>query len=122
MITESAEPAASLARYGEVVGSALRRRLAGSTDSAYLSRPLLDYPARPGKALRPSLCLATCEAFGGAVDDALPSAAAIELFHNAFLVHDDIEDESVMRRGQPTLHRRYGTPLALNAPAYWTMS
>ncbi len=40
---------------------------------------------------------------------------AIELLHNAFLVHDDIEDASLLRRGEPTLHRRYGTPLALNA-------
>ena len=47
--------------------------------------------------------------------DALPSAVAIELLHNAFLVHDDIEDASLLRRGEPTLHRRYGTPLALNA-------
>ena len=40
---------------------------------------------------------------------------AIELLHNAFLVHDDIEDSSLLRRGEPTLHLRYGTPLALNA-------
>ena len=74
-----------------------------------------DYPTRGGKALRPSICLATCEAFGGSLDDALPSAVAIELLHNAFLVHDDIEDASLLRRGEPTLHLRYGTPLALNA-------
>ena len=74
-----------------------------------------DYPSRRGKALRPSMCLATCEAFGGPLGDALPSAVAIELLHNAFLVHDDIEDASLLRRGEPTLHRRYGTPLALNA-------
>jgi geranylgeranyl diphosphate synthase type II len=47
--------------------------------------------------------------------DALPSAVTIELLHNAFLVHDDIEDASLLRRGEPTLHLRYGIPLALNA-------
>ena len=48
-------------------------------------------------------------------DDALAAAAAIELAHSAFLVHDDIQDGSDWRRGQPTLHRRVGVPLALNA-------
>lgn len=75
---------------------------------------VLDYPLRLGKAFRPSLCIATCRALGGRVQDVLRTAAVIELFHNAFLVHDDIEDESLMRRGQPTLHRDYGVPIAIN--------
>lgn len=74
-----------------------------------------DYPARGGKAIRPALCLAACRAFGGDTADALPSAAAIEMLHNAFLVHDDIEDESTRRRGGPTLHTSAGVPLAINA-------
>jgi geranylgeranyl diphosphate synthase type II len=45
----------------------------------------------------------------------VPSAAAIELLHTAFLVHDDVEDDSDLRRGEPTLHRRYGRGLAINA-------
>ncbi len=109
------EPAAGLARYGAIVADDLRRRFATVAQQPYLAAPMSDYPTRGGKALRPSLCLATCEAFGGPLDDALPSAVAIELLHNAFLVHDDIEDASVLRRGEPTLHRRYGMPLALNA-------
>jgi geranylgeranyl pyrophosphate synthase len=71
--------------------------------------------SREGKGIRPALCLATCRAFGGDEAHALPSAAAIELLHNAFLVHDDIEDESEYRRDRPTLHRQYGVPLAVNA-------
>ena len=70
--------------------------------------------SREGKGVRPALCLATCRAFGGQQQQALPSAAALELLHNAFLVHDDIEDESEYRRDQPTLHRQYGIPLAVN--------
>ena len=46
--------------------------------------------------------------------DGLDLAAALELLHNAYLVHDDIEDESLMRRGRPTLHRTIGIPLAVN--------
>jgi geranylgeranyl diphosphate synthase type II len=115
VLTTAQEPAVSLARYGSVVADILRQRFATEVDDPYLAAPMSDYPTRAGKALRPSLCLATCEAFGGSLDNALPSAVAIELLHNAFLVHDDIEDESLLRRGEPTLHRRYGTPLALNA-------
>ena len=65
--------------------------------------------------LRPSLCLATARAFGATEDDALLSAVAIELLHNAILIHDDIEDASEQRRGRPTLHALHGVPLALNA-------
>ena len=72
-------------------------------------------PRRAGKGLRAALCLAACSAHGGLEDDALAAAAAIELAHSAFLVHDDIQDGSDWRRGQPTLHRRVGVPLALNA-------
>lgn len=75
---------------------------------------VLDYPLRAGKAFRPSLCIAACRALGGRLEDALRTAAVLELFHNAFLVHDDIEDGSQMRRGQPTLHRDYGVPIAIN--------
>ena len=73
------------------------------------------YPSRVGKGIRSSLCVATCRAFGGSTEEAMPSAAAIELLHNAFLVHDDIEDGSWSRRGEPTLHRQHGVPLAVNA-------
>ena len=114
-MTTLTDPATGLARYGDIVADNLRRRFAAVDLGPYLAGPMHDYPTRSGKALRPSICLATCEAFGGPVDDALPSAVAIELLHNAFLVHDDIEDSSLLRRGGPTLHLRYGTPLALNA-------
>lgn len=85
----------------------------GATD--YLVDPALEYLGRRGKGLRPALCLATCEAFGGGVEEAMPTAAALELLHTAFLVHDDVEDESELRRGEPTLHRTYGRALAINA-------
>jgi geranylgeranyl diphosphate synthase type II len=74
-----------------------------------------DHLARPGKGIRPALCLATCRAYGGHTDDALGAAAAIELLHNAFLVHDDICDSALQRRGRPAMHVRHGVPLALNA-------
>ena len=75
---------------------------------------ILDYPLRDGKALRPTLSIAMCRALGGDVEAVLPTAATLELYHNAFLVHDDIEDDSLMRRGRPTLHVDHGVPIAVN--------
>ena len=74
-----------------------------------------EYPARGGKGLRPTLCIATCGAFGGNGEDAVRIATAVEMFHNAFLIHDDIEDESINRRGKRCLHTEHGIPLAVNA-------
>ncbi|MFT3772737.1 MAG: polyprenyl synthetase family protein [Minicystis sp.] len=73
-----------------------------------------DYPLRRAKALRPALCVATCRALGGAMEAVLPSAAALELYHNAFLIHDDVEDGSWVRRDEPTLHIKHGVPIAVN--------
>ncbi len=75
---------------------------------------MLEYPLRSAKALRPSLCIASCRALGGSLESVLRSAAIIELYHNAFLIHDDVEDGSDLRRGRPTLHRSHGIPVAVN--------
>jgi geranylgeranyl diphosphate synthase type II len=75
---------------------------------------ILDYPLRGGKALRPALSIATCLGLGGHLEAVLPTAATLELYHNAFLIHDDIEDESHWRRGKPTLHIDHGVPIAVN--------
>src|SRR5438105_192315 len=89
----------ALVEYRDAANTMMTDVLAVRRFGPELSRRLADYPLRAGKGLRPALCLATCGAFGGRTDDALPSAVALELFHNAFLVHDDVEDESVHRRG-----------------------
>ena len=74
-----------------------------------------DYPSRSGKGLRPGLLLIFNRAFGGSDEIALNTAAALELFQNWIVIHDDIEDQSDLRRGLPALHVKYGIPLALNA-------
>ncbi|MCK6590579.1 MAG: polyprenyl synthetase family protein [Polyangiaceae bacterium] len=73
------------------------------------------YPRRGGRAMRPSLCLAAARTFGAPLTAALHTAVSIELLHNAALIHDDIQDESELRRGKPTLHETEGIPMALNA-------
>lgn len=83
--------------------------------SRWLYGPMREYPSRPGKALRPALCLTASRAFGAEPDALLGIAVAIELLHNAFLVHDDIADGSEMRRGRPTLAATHGMAAALNA-------
>jgi geranylgeranyl diphosphate synthase type I len=77
-------------------------------------KPMEELLGRGGKRLRPILCLLSCELVGGEKQSALPTAIAIEFFHNFTLIHDDIQDGSILRRGQPTLHIGYGTPLAIN--------
>ncbi len=79
-----------------------------------LYRLLADYPFREGKGLRPAICFAACRAAGGRTEQAITSAAALELFHNAFLVHDDVEDGSRFRRGRVTLFEAEGVPVAVN--------
>ena len=92
----------------------LREDLPRKEPSRYLYHLVRDFVVQPSKGVRPALCLATCRAYGGSTDAALPSAAGLELLHNAFLVHDDLEDDSLSRRGQTTMHRRVGIPLAVN--------
>lgn len=62
-----------------------------------------------GKRMRPIMLLMAYELFGDEVEQALPAAYAIEIFHNFSLVHDDIMDEAPLRRKQATVHSKYGT-------------
>ena len=68
-----------------------------------------------GKMLRPALTLISCEAVGGNKEDALKTAAAIELIHTFSLIHDDIMDDDDMRRGMPSVHKVWDEPLAILA-------
>ncbi|MCB9282376.1 MAG: polyprenyl synthetase family protein [Lewinellaceae bacterium] len=61
-----------------------------------------------GKRIRPVLTLMGAYLFGDRIREALPAALAMEIFHNFSLVHDDIMDEAPLRRGQPTVHSRFG--------------
>jgi geranylgeranyl diphosphate synthase, type II len=106
---------ADLANYAAVTDEAMRAYLPATEPRQHLWDLVDEYPRRGGKAIRPALCLATAVAFGAELEEALPSAVALELLHNAFLIHDDIQDASRLRRGLPTLHAQYGVPLALNA-------
>src|SRR5215469_12850139 len=111
-----------LREYGAIVHDELRHYLPQREPRRFLYDLVADYPQRGGKMMRPSLCISTARAYGASLEEALGSAIAIELMHNALLVHDDIEDESEERRGRPTLHRLHGVPLALNAGDMLTLA
>jgi geranylgeranyl diphosphate synthase type I len=67
-----------------------------------------------GKRIRPLLVLFTASACGGNWQNALPAAASVELIHNFSLIHDDIEDNSPLRRGRETVWKKWGIPQAVN--------
>ena len=82
---------------------------------SYLYAPVLKYSENGGKRHRPLICFAACVAVGGDVRMAVSAAAAIEHFHTAALIHDDIADEATLRRGEPCLHLTEGLGIAINA-------
>jgi len=95
----------------------LRELLAG--DGSQAAELALAWMARVGKRWRPFLVACVHEALAGGKDGERPAglrkaAVAVECFHKASLIHDDIEDGDDLRYGQKTLHAEYGIPIALN--------
>jgi octaprenyl-diphosphate synthase len=82
-----------------------------------LSGPGWDLLRRGGKRWRPLLMTLVCESLGGG-DAALPLVPLVEFPHNASLIHDDIEDNSDERRGEPAVHIRYGADAAINGGCF----
>lgn len=78
-----------------------------------LYEPIIYSMSGGGKRIRPTLLMLTCEAFGGDAADALGAAAAVEMFHNFTLLHDDIMDNAAMRRGRPSVHAKWGENVAI---------
>ena len=98
---------------GELINSYIPQGSHGDMDR-YLYAPLYQYSENAGKRHRPLICYAACLAVGGNPDRATTAAAAIEHFHSAALIHDDIADEAELRRGEPCLHLTEGLGLAIN--------
>lgn len=78
-----------------------------------LYKPILYSMSGGGKRIRPTLLLLVCDAFGGRLQDALPAAAAVEMFHNFTLLHDDIMDNAEVRRGKPSVYASWGDNVAI---------
>ncbi|MGB7293513.1 MAG: polyprenyl synthetase family protein [Thermodesulfobacteriota bacterium] len=91
--------------------------LKSKNDLGKLHESMLYSVMAGGKRLRPVLCIASCEVFGGEIEKALPVACAIEMIHTYSLIHDDLPsmDDDLLRRGKPTNHSVYGEALAILA-------
>ena len=99
---------------GSHMPTPLAEELTSGDLDRYLYAPLARFTESGGKRTRPALCLLGCEAVGGDGERALSSAAAIEDFQSAALIHDDIADESELRRGKPCVYLSEGTGVAIN--------
>ncbi len=94
----------------------INRRLAAFVLPAYpenLYDPIRYVLNLGGKRIRPALVLMGCNIFSESVERAVEPAIAIELLHNFTLLHDDIMDQSDLRRNQPTVHRKWNNNIAI---------
>jgi geranylgeranyl diphosphate synthase type II len=89
-----------------IIGEAVKK-LSFPEYPAALYEPISYILSLGGKRMRPALLLMACDLFGGDVDEAIPPALAIEVFHNFTLMHDDIMDNAPLRRGHTTVHERW---------------
>ena len=86
----------------------LNKQVLFNREPANLYKPCLYLLSAGGKRIRPALCLMSHELFAPLSDSAYHAALALELFHNFTLMHDDIMDEAPLRRGQATVHTKFG--------------
>ncbi|MCB0756343.1 MAG: polyprenyl synthetase family protein [Flavobacteriales bacterium] len=78
-----------------------------------LYQPISYTLANSGKRMRPLLVLLGCKVFSESIENAIHPAIGLELFHNFTLLHDDIMDDAPLRRGKPTVHRKWNTNIAI---------
>jgi geranylgeranyl diphosphate synthase type II len=78
-----------------------------------LKDPILYFLEAPGKKIRPLLTLLSCQTVGGELEQAMPAALGVELFHDFTLIHDDIMDKDDLRRGRFTVHKKWGEDAAI---------
>ena len=83
------------------------------TEPKFLYEPVRYALSAGGKRIRPVLCLMSAEMFGAYACDAIDAAIGLEMFHNFTLLHDDIMDKSDMRRGRPTVHKKWTENIAI---------
>lgn len=84
-----------------------------ATPNELMNRVVESYLKTKGKQIRPLLVMLSARMFGGINDDVLHAGAALEMLHNASLIHDDIVDETDMRRGVPTINSVWGNHIAV---------
>lgn len=83
------------------------------SDPGCLYEPIAYHMALGGKRIRPVLLMMACDALGGDTAMAIDAAVGLEMFHNFTLLHDDVMDNADVRRGKPTVHRRWNDNTAI---------
>lgn len=96
-----------LIRMNDIIHSSL------ATPNELMNSIVENYLKTKGKQIRPILVLLSANMFGGAGPDALYAGASLEMLHNASLIHDDIVDETKLRRGNPTINSMWGNHIAV---------
>lgn len=82
-------------------------------DPKHLYEPISYTLANSGKRMRPLLVLLGCKVFSEYIENAVRPAIGMELFHNFTLLHDDIMDDAPLRRGKPTVHKKWNSNVAI---------
>jgi len=90
-----------------------------STDNPLMSNIIEGYLRSKGKQIRPLVVMLSARMFGSVGDKVLNAAAAVELLHNASLIHDDVVDESKLRRGKPTINALWDNHIAVLVGDYF---
>ena len=107
-----ASVADELAQLNQIIATTLH------SDTELMNTIVTRYLLTKGKQLRPLLVLLSGRLFGGITDRVLYAGAAIEMLHNASLLHDDVIDDDAQRRGQPSVNARWGNTVAVLAGDY----
>src|SRR3989338_8579899 len=103
----------TIEKNARIVNEYLNSKLKGNPKTLYDAAAHLI--THGGKRLRPYMVIKSCQILGGNTTIAIPAASAVEMIHNFTLVHDDIMDNDEMRHGVPTVHKKFGMPIAILA-------
>ncbi len=106
--------APELSKLNEIISNSLE------SNSALMNRIVNNFLTTKGKQIRPMLVVLSGKFFGGVDDNVLNAGAAIELLHNASLIHDDVIDESKERRGKPTINRIWDNHISVLVGDFFT--
>lgn len=104
---------AELKEMNEIISSTL------STPNDLMNSIVTSYLEKKGKQIRPVLVILSAKLFGNVNQDVLHAGAALEMLHNATLIHDDIVDETSLRRGLPTINASWGNHIAVLVGDYF---
>lgn len=104
---------AELQAMNEIISDTLR------TGNEMMNGIVTAFLEKKGKQIRPILVILSAKMFGEVNEDVLHAGAALEMLHNASLIHDDVVDETSLRRGEPTINRRWGNHVAVLVGDYF---